>query len=130
MYLSTPTTKSTMPYSGARTSRISPRSDRHRSGEIRLRTYQAPACVALSKDGDCHQRPLKREHRLCTPHYQEYRKLHERYKKTEAIYDSLDVSGESCSSEKEEQKLVRGKEVITLRDEMNHRFFSESECGT
>jgi hypothetical protein len=111
--------------SGIRTSRIH---GQPRSSETRVRGYQVPACVALSKDGaDCHQKPPKPEHRLCKPHHQEHVKLYGKYKTAGRIYARLDISGEGCSSEKMEQKRVRGKEVIALRDEVNRRFFSESE---
>ncbi|KAI9781821.1 MAG: hypothetical protein M1816_002171 [Peltula sp. TS41687] len=85
-------------------------------------------CRALHEDGsDCRGKLLHASHTLCPSHHQEYKKLHESYKRKEKYYDSIETrEGEADTKDKIEAKLAAGKETLELRDQVNRWFFNPS----
>ncbi|PYH78597.1 hypothetical protein BO82DRAFT_377056 [Aspergillus uvarum CBS 121591] len=96
-------------------------------------TFTAPSertlrCAALLPDGkECSRTIKKPEHQYCRPHHQEYKNLHSEYKRLEEEYNAFLLGDTHASAAAVTEKIARGRRVITLRDEVNRRFFSVSE---
>jgi len=85
-------------------------------------------CTALSQDGkECLSTRKKPQYQYCTPHHQEYRDLYCEYKQLEEGYKSLVLGDTNNSAMLFTEKIARGRRVITLRDQVNRRFFSISD---
>ncbi|KAF7177488.1 hypothetical protein CNMCM7691_005741 [Aspergillus felis] len=85
-------------------------------------------CTALSQDGkECPRTIKKPEYQYCRLHHQEYKDLHCEYKQREEEYNALVLGDTDVSAAVFTEKIARGRRVITLRDQVNRRFFSVSD---
>jgi hypothetical protein len=82
----------------------------------------------LLQDGkECRRKPKKPEYQHCRLHHQEYKDLHCEYKQLEEEYNALVLGDTDVSAAVFTEKIARGRRVITLRDQVNRRFFSVSD---
>ncbi|KAJ5759976.1 hypothetical protein N7520_007132 [Penicillium odoratum] len=94
------------------------------SGPKALST-QISRCVALSKDGkECPRTKTKPKYRYCRLHHQEYSDLYQKYKQLEKEYETLASGDTDVPAAVITERIARGKQAITLRDQVNRRFFS------
>lgn len=85
-------------------------------------------CAALSQDGkECPRTRKKPEYQYCRLHHQERNDLNGKYKQLEKEYTALVVGDTDVSDAVLTEKIARGRQVIKLRDEVNRRFFSDSD---
>ncbi|RYC79334.1 hypothetical protein BFJ63_vAg17785 [Fusarium oxysporum f. sp. narcissi] len=83
-------------------------------------------CYALRKNGsDCTSVLQAPHHDFCFPHYSEKQRLYRQYKEEEAKLSTLGDPTDKRSLETLEEMAQVGKRTIALRDEVNHRFFSQ-----
>lgn len=85
---------------------------------------QTLRCRALLENGnECPSTKQKPEHKFCRPHYQEYKNLYRNYKSLEEEFYAAGLDDpEGCA-----EKVARGRQALTLRDQVNKRFFSVSD---
>ncbi|BCS28171.1 uncharacterized protein APUU_61219S [Aspergillus puulaauensis] len=82
---------------------------------------QTLRCLALPEDGtECRGMRQKPEHQYCRYHHQEYKSLYCTYKRLEKEYNGFGSVGPEGWAE----KAARGRQVISLRDQVNKRFYS------
>ncbi|KAK6339640.1 hypothetical protein TWF718_009035 [Orbilia javanica] len=92
-----------------------------------------PKCNALEKDGsNCPKNVFQHNvgHTLCVFHHKESQGLYKSYKKKHGKYKRITQIGADAGIDAKkniETKISLGKEVLSLRNEVNRRFFSMSQ---
>ncbi|KAJ5641471.1 hypothetical protein N7490_005471 [Penicillium lividum] len=82
-------------------------------------------CAALSQDGkECLRTTEKPVYQFCRLHHQEYKDIYCKYKQREEEYNDLVLGDTVVSAAVFAEKIALGRQVITLRDQVNKRFFS------
>ncbi|KFY89559.1 hypothetical protein V498_06404 [Pseudogymnoascus sp. VKM F-4517 (FW-2822)] len=83
-------------------------------------------CTALTQNGtECYKLLQRPSHELCPPHHQEYVALYGQYKNTEVHYNQLVEPNGGLDVEQKRTKVALGKKTLELRNQVNHRFFSQ-----
>ncbi|EGX44004.1 hypothetical protein AOL_s00210g165 [Orbilia oligospora ATCC 24927] len=91
-------------------------------------------CCAFDKKGsDCEARvfqPERSGHTLCLNQHHEYKKLYKSYKLKHEAYDritQINADADTDAKKNIETKIGLGKEALSLRNQVNRRFFSTSQ---
>lgn len=85
-------------------------------------------CDALNNDGSpCRRKVQKSQYDFCPCHSSEKKRLNAKYKTTQADYEARKTSDPTHTVAAMEELVQLGEKVVTLRDEVNRRFFSRGK---
>ncbi|KAK6509421.1 hypothetical protein TWF481_004166 [Arthrobotrys musiformis] len=87
-------------------------------------------CAFDEKGSDCRAKLSRPDHTLCSKHHRERKKLYESYKRKHGAYKritKINVDADTDAKENIKTKIALGREVLSLRNQVNRRFFSISQ---